>query len=62
MLAQARQAGTTPVVELRVGYYGMMWATVVASALRQFRRLFPKAAVTFAELSPAQIGEELLAL
>jgi DNA-binding transcriptional LysR family regulator len=58
-LAQARAAAGTPTAKLRVGYYGMMWATVVASALRQFRRLLPKAAVAFAELSPAQIVEDL---
>jgi DNA-binding transcriptional LysR family regulator len=58
-LAEARQAGSKPQLLLRVGYYGMMWATVVASALRQFRRLFPEVEVTFAELSPAQIVEAL---
>jgi LysR family transcriptional regulator, benzoate and cis,cis-muconate-responsive activator of ben and cat genes len=56
---QARQAGAAPVTVLRVGYYGMMWATVIAAALRQFRRLCPKTKVTFAELSPAQIVEAL---
>ena len=58
-LADARKAGAEPTAELRVGYYGLMWATIVASALRQYRRMFPRAAVTFAELSPAQINEEL---
>jgi DNA-binding transcriptional LysR family regulator len=58
-MAQARQAGVTPPARLRVGYYGMMWATIIAAALRQFRRLFPKTAVLFAELSPAQITDEL---
>jgi DNA-binding transcriptional LysR family regulator len=58
-LAAARKAGTGPTPELRVGYYGMMWATIVASALRQFRRLFPQTLVTFAELSPAQTVAEL---
>jgi DNA-binding transcriptional LysR family regulator len=58
-LADARKAGTEPTAELRVGYYGMMWATIVASALRQYRRMFPRAVVTFAELSPAQITDEL---
>ena len=58
-LAQARHAGATPAAKLRVGYYGMMWATIVASALRQFRRSFPNTVVTFAELSPAQIVEDL---
>jgi DNA-binding transcriptional LysR family regulator len=58
-LAQARQAGHPPASKLRVGYYGMMWATVVASALRQFQRLFPKTVVNVWELSPAQIVEDL---
>jgi DNA-binding transcriptional LysR family regulator len=58
-LARARKAGACVSTELRVGYYGMMWATVVASALRQFRRLFPEASVTFAELAPAQVVEQL---
>jgi DNA-binding transcriptional LysR family regulator len=58
-LAQARASGTTHIPQLRVAYYGMMWATVIASALRQFRRLFPKTVVSFIELSPAQIVEDL---
>jgi len=58
-LANARKAGTRPTAELRVGYYGTMWATLVASALRQFRLLYPKAVVSFSELTPAQIVEEL---
>jgi DNA-binding transcriptional LysR family regulator len=58
-LANARMAGKTRTIKLRVGYYGMMWATVIASALRQFRRLQQKSVVTFAELSPAQIVAEL---
>jgi DNA-binding transcriptional LysR family regulator len=58
-MAQARHAGVTPPPKLRIGYYGMMWATIIAAALRQFRRQFPKTAVTFAELSPAQITNEL---
>jgi DNA-binding transcriptional LysR family regulator len=58
-LAAARQAGARPVPGLRVGYYGMMWATMVATALRQFRRLFPQTLVAFVELSPAQIIVEL---
>ena len=58
-LAAARQAGTAPPSPLHVGYYGTMWATLVAAALRQFRRQFPKTQVTFSELSPAQIVEQL---
>jgi DNA-binding transcriptional LysR family regulator len=58
-LAAARQAGAGPPSALHVGYYGTMWATLVAAALRQFRKQFPKTQVTFSELSPAQIVEQL---
>ena len=58
-MAQAREAAARSPARLRVGYYGMMWATVIAAALRQFRRLSPETKVTFAELSPAQIINEL---
>jgi DNA-binding transcriptional LysR family regulator len=58
-LRHARNAGSNSEYELRVGHYGTMWATVVAAALRQFRRHFPRQVVHFAELSPAQIIEDL---
>jgi DNA-binding transcriptional LysR family regulator len=58
-LVAARQAAAVPSAALHVGYYGTMWATLVAAALRQFRRQFPKTQVTFSELSPAQIVEQL---
>jgi DNA-binding transcriptional LysR family regulator len=57
-IARVRKTGSGSVIRLRVGYYGMMWATVVATALKQYRRLFPRAEAEFVELSPAEITVE----
>ncbi len=45
--------------ELRIGYYGLTWATLLSPALPRFRRLFPSLVLSGLELAPTEILSRL---
>jgi len=59
MLTQVRTVATEAAGELRVGYYATTWSNLLAPALPQFRRLFPKVLLRALERTPAQISQDL---
>jgi len=58
-LLQARGAADQEAAVLRVGYYGTLWASLVAPALQRLRREFGRIETQISEQTPAQLAVAL---